>query len=328
MSDQWDLINTPEENGTSLTRVLEGSHNHKFWRGKNQDGNLLMQYEGQFDADQIDIPHSTQAIKVSASCLDNQTSVIEFTLTETEERELFRVLCRNLIECVKDISGQPDLNIARRILMRYRRWQDLLHKAKTDTLSEQAQLGLFGELFFLRHYAMEYLNTVDAVSAWRGPLGEEQDFSVLGKLIEVKTQKNSSDRKVQISSAEQLDICSGPIFLFHQTFALTGTEGTSLNELIETIIQSVGAENITCQDELHHRLLEAGYAYSAEYDQRKYIPCKTTFYDVSEHFPAIRASLLTAGVSDVKYRISLNTCTGFLMDKQVFLEEVFNVPST
>ena len=60
---------------------------------------------------------------------------------------------------------------------------------------------------------MEAISPSDAVLAWNGPKGHEQDFSYNGSLLEVKCQLSSRDRIVNIASLEQLDGVSGQILL-------------------------------------------------------------------------------------------------------------------
>jgi hypothetical protein len=46
------------------------------------------------------------------------------------------------------------------------------------------------------------------ISAWRGPFGDEQDFVHGEWIIEIKTQLNTADERMQISSEAQLDTSS------------------------------------------------------------------------------------------------------------------------
>jgi hypothetical protein len=46
------------------------------------------------------------------------------------------------------------------------------------------------------------------ISAWRGPFGDEQDFVHGEWIIEIKTQLNTADQRMQISSEAQLDTSS------------------------------------------------------------------------------------------------------------------------
>ncbi|WP_369408059.1 PD-(D/E)XK motif protein, partial [Pseudomonas sp. SWRI111] len=76
-------------------------------------------------------------------------------------------------------------------------------------LSKSERIGLIGELLFLRDVLSDRVGWNAAIKCWNGPGGHEQDFVVAGSIFEVKTQVVTADRRIRISSEDQLDAVQG-----------------------------------------------------------------------------------------------------------------------
>jgi hypothetical protein len=323
--DPWTRIPEPQKTSESrLQRAAEGLAAHKFWRGKDSYGQYFFQFSGDFNINARTLPKSSNVV-VSQSKSSKGHSNLVFTLVDAELRSLFRHLVVDMIESAEKLGAIDDFAIASVVLKRFIRWQELLGRARRETLSPNEVLGLFGELYFLKEKMFELTDAPAGIDAWRGPLGDEQDFALNGNLLEIKSQFMTKDSKVQISSAEQLDDISGPIYICHQTFSATeemAPGGLSLNQIVEAVRAHV-ASDAMARDALDARLIESKYSAREEYDQPLFLENSRRFYRVSDGFPRITASQLASGIDKVSYRVSLEECVLFLLDERDFDQEYF-----
>ncbi|NCB97632.1 MAG: PD-(D/E)XK motif protein [Bacteroidia bacterium] len=250
---------------------------------------------------------------------------LSFRLVDSAQVEIFKALCANLMSATKRLQRDQYRVGLETTISRLARWQELLRSRMADTLTQSQIIGLWGELLFFRDLFLSHLPPHVALSSWRGPFGDEQDFILGSKLIEIKTQLNSSDRKIQISSAEQLDTVSGQIILCHQIIGPAANEdpqGMSLNELVENVTARMGKDTAAL-DVYCSILIEFGYMKKNEYDVDKWVLNERRYYLVEEEFPAIKASELLSGITDVKYCIKTEAISGFLVAEDQFSDSVF-----
>ncbi len=176
-------------------------------------------------------------------------------------------------------------------------------------LTRDQQVGLFGELIVLAALADGYSPSV-ALSAWRGPLGEEHDFGTQHEDLEVKTTL-SEQRLHWISGAAQL-VATGDRPLYVMSVQLTAAAvdaGRTLPELVRR-----ARRVFTKQLKPLNRLLDSvGYKdsdaalYRSSWDLRT----PPAFFRVDESFPALTPDRLSAAVPsaelvvDVRYRVDL-----------------------
>lgn len=71
-------------------------------------------------------------------------------LLDNQHKDIFSTLCEDLIHQVANISNETDLIGI--LLLRLEKWRLLFEKLGQQGLSESAQRGLFGELYFLRKF--------------------------------------------------------------------------------------------------------------------------------------------------------------------------------
>lgn len=191
---------------------------------------------------------------------------------------------------------------------------------KREFLSEEKQVGLIGELLFLK-FILNQEPTL-ALDYWLGPLAEQHDFSFGQFDLEVKTTRSES-RVHRIASISQLE--SSPNrelwFLSIQiTLAGASSGGFSLFSLVQEIrdllpekatIFNEALEKVGCHNE------------DLEYYKKSYVlRSNPSFYVVDDTFPRLRTSHLEQVVpnyeyiSDVSYRINVSR----LVPKQLFNE--------
>ena len=214
------------------------------------------------------------------------------------------------------------------VVARIVRWQGLLQNMRVRALSSSQQLGLFGELAVLRDIFLVHTEAFAAVSAWRGPSGAEQDFEFAGWLFEVKSQMVTSDKLIHVSSAHQLDLISGPIAILHQVFSTSDgavEQGRTLRQAVDDTRQLVLSASPSAADLFQARLVEAGYEPLEEYDVDRLVLVGREAYEVTDAFPRISASDLSPGVANVRYDVSLQSCSPFEVNVEELIERVFHV---
>ncbi|WP_431880549.1 PD-(D/E)XK motif protein [Micromonospora chalcea] len=179
------------------------------------------------------------------------------------------------------------------------------------SISRERELGLCGELLTLIG-ASKRLGPQVAVSAWRGPHGEEHDFAIEDFDVEVKTTASES-RTHWIGSLTQLQATlSAPLWLVsHQLTEAGPGQGWRLSELVAAARDS--AAGSAAGVELDAKLAAAGWA--EPFDElcttrwRRRTPSRA--FLVAEDFPRLTAQQLAytgfdySHVTDVRYRIDL-----------------------
>jgi hypothetical protein len=190
-------------------------------------------------------------------------------------------------------------------------------------MSEEQEIGLFGELLVLKHL-LKKVPASDALACWRGPEGEEHDFVLPDGDVEVKST-TSETRSHWINDIHQLEPKLGR-HLRLLSMQLTGAaaDGTSLTGLIEEMRNLVGDAAVA--EELRRKLERANWRdASAElYTTRFRLRTKPTIFDVDGTFPAMTPQRLKAAGLDcsrfqqIRYLVDLgglveSTDTGDLL---------------
>tara|TARA_B100000575_G_C22986424_1_gene568975 strand:- start:39 stop:980 length:942 start_codon:yes stop_codon:yes gene_type:complete len=273
-----------------------------------------------FQIEKTKLPELSE-IKIVLNPINQKKSQLVLILMDTEQFDIFRILCCHLIDATTDVKETDGKGLISIIINRLNRWQSLLQKARDKKLGKSEIIGLLGELFFLKEIVMAEYGLSEAVRSWRGPYGDEQDFLLNRNIVEVKTQLSTSDQSMLINSESQLDDISGPIFLVHQ--ALEGgsdkeIEAFSLNSMVDFIKEKLEEKDPGAIDIFEMGLLEVGYTNHKEYGKNYHKIGKRAVYRVADGFPRIVAADLKLGVSKVRYKISVTACDPFIIDEEDF----------
>jgi len=324
---QWEEIGTPPVPDTVTLRLADPDHPFEFFRGKDFYGNLVFCLAGDFKLDpDTDFP-KLAGVEVSYEEIDPEKSQLILKLTSAGDGDLFRALCANLAEATITLQKNDYQAAAGVVLLRLKRWQDLLKNLREKTLSKSAQIGLFGELLLLKDLFLKNLDAKDALLAWCGPGGDEQDFLIADWLIEVKTQMSSSDKRLQISSENQHDPVSGRIIVSHQTLSICSTSDANaktLNALVQEVREYTGKSDPYAGDLLEASLIETGYTEHENYNKDHLVLVHRTYFEVDESFPRLVASDLPDGIAGVRYSIRIEACANWERNKQEVEGWLFN----
>jgi hypothetical protein len=208
-------------------------------------------------------------------------------------------------------SPQDAVDVTLRTIERWRRFWN----APSSSMSDEAALGLFGELWFLRNWVPN-LNRANLL-AWRGPLDSTHDFQWPRVSVEVKASASRRQPlRHRISGLDQLAPPStGNLFLFSLHLLEDELAGNSLAGLVRAIRAEL-IEARELQDLLDERLIAAGYGPSADDKAARCYRVQTeALYRVDEGFPRLVPSSfpsgLPTGVVNLTYEISMDVCVPF-----------------
>ena len=169
--------------------------------------------------------------------------------------------------------------------------------------------GLVGELWLVLHEFSSGHSILDALHGWFGPLGAPQDFWYEDSGHHESKSIGPSAAAVKISSENQLDTLDRQIELI-VLVAPTVAEATSGSVNLVRLVEEVKERLDSVSEpytELELRLEHLGVDLSETfYADTWFSITSMARYEVSETFPAIRASQLPAGVERVRYWVNLN----------------------
>ncbi|MBD2465605.1 PD-(D/E)XK motif protein [Oscillatoria sp. FACHB-1407] len=243
---------------------------------------------------------------------------LQLVLINSRYSDIFTVLVQDIIDHLASINDERIAVTA--FIERLQRWQIFLEKHNPEGLSEEAQQGLYGELWCLRQLVIPSFG-VQGVRCWTGPHRDAQDFQFNNLAIEVKTTATKQPEKLAISNEHQLDNTSGKtLILLHLALDARHGEGETLPEMVESIRLIVDSE-LAFRKAFEALLFEAGYlnSHSARYEQSRYTERGRSYFKVEEGFPRIIGSNLQPGIAEVRYTIKISHCKQFSVSEFEFL---------
>lgn len=253
---------------------------------------------------------------------DKSKKFLLIILLNKQHKDIFSTLCEDLIFGISDVSTEQTL--VEKLLERLAKWQSLFEKVGKQGLSDEAQRGLFGEIFFLRFFLTNNSDKNYCVKSWLGPEKSIQDFQYSNWAVEVKTTHGNNHQKIHITSERQLDdSIIEKIFLFHLSLDVRVGNGESLNILIDEVLELLN-DNTMASNLFKLKLLESGYydIHKPLYDERGYTIRQENIYRVTGNFPRITENQIPIGVGDVRYSIVLSESEEWRINHQTLLGEL------
>lgn len=251
---------------------------------------------------------------------ESEAVLVCLELTAREFRDVFLSLAEDICSVLQRESKPGEA--IRAMLRRLFRWQEFLKKHRPDGLSEEARIGLFGELEVLRFLFLNALDNSKAIAGWRGCRGANQDFQYPSLALEVKTTRTITPERIHISNVRQLDE-EGINWMFLYLVLLEENEsaGVSLPDKVAEVRCQLDGHAL---DLFNEGLIEVGYLdtqkllYAAPlYKVREVWP-----FSVEGEFPRLRRGDIPAGVKDVEYQIGFDACRPYLIDHSAVVAAV------
>ena len=318
IEDVWNLLEQDRNDVSSgyLTRRILPDVNYDVYLAIEKPANtrlLMLRIARDFLDRKLTYPTSS-SFNVRRIILPQDSEeyiTLQLVLTNLRYRDIFTVLVQDIIDSL--ILVQDSRAAVSAFIARLKRWQTFLEKHNLEGLSQIAQQGLYGELWFLKQIVLKNLPLLNGVQRWTGPKATQQDFQFSGCAVEVKTTSAKQHQKLTISSERQLDDTgAGTIVLLHLSLDIRQGQGETLPEMVANV-RSIVADDAIAKDELENLLFEVGYLdiHADRYENTGYNIREHNYFKVGEDFPKIIESDLRNGVGDVRYSISVAECRRF-----------------
>lgn len=223
--------------------------------------------------------------------------------------DVFELVADEILERVLDDPSAPD-RTAGEVL---ERWRELLGRPRGSGPMLETLIGLWGELWHLREFALQGLADP---TCWAGPLKAIHDFESAGASLEVKTTTVRQGWRLKINGTDQLEIpadCS----LHLSALKVEQAPGDSVADLFEQLLH-LGMDKY----ELAHRLDQGGVAMS-QLDQVRSITFRLVehrAWRIDAEFPRIIAASFKGdakplGVAAIDYVLDLTAWGGPFLDQ-------------
>ena len=225
---------------------------------------------------------------------------ITLRCTERVCEPVFAAFVDHLIQHLAMLPG--DVHLQTEVYRQLNLWIDFFRKSDLRALDNQQELGLFGELKFLRFITRAAGSFERALTAWQGPLGFPQDFVFRNYAFEVKSTLDEGNARLKINGASQLEV---PVDSTLQLIVMRLKEkedGQTLPELVEEM-QETAAQN-ACSAQFRELVLRANFPFhQSQMFVRRFVHIRTQAYTISADFPRIVSSLLSVAVKEVRYAL-------------------------
>lgn len=235
--------------------------------------------------------------------------VLAITLEEETLKDVFSAFIADITENILETENEQSAIAL--LYTKIANWKSLFAHINKSLLSDEEQLGLYGEIYLLRNLLQKGVDAQMIISSWKGPSGNEKDFNNGYVAIEVKSTNHKTD-EVKISNEFQLDDGDCEILYLNRLKFRVGIVGESLPILISEVRHILKAD-LEILDHFNSLLLSAGYsdADKESYELRKYIKESCEFYLVNEDFPRVLKKNIHQAVSKLEYRINMLSCSVF-----------------
>lgn len=251
-----------------------------------------------------------------------QVSIKELIISGGSQKEYIDLICREPTgyHIFNSIGGEiaqkiaetneasNSIEITTAILTK---WKQFWGSFPKDVLTVEEQVGLFGELFFLRYWLLPRYGK-QVVLAWEGPNGKRHDFILGDRSYEVKTSNSSKGHVHRINGVDQLEALPvGSLFLFSFWIRQNDHAENSLTSIIESCRKYLESD-IEISSAFELLLSRSGYSeiQRVEYEKRRYEILDSVLFLVDGQFPKITRTSFSMGlpeqVEELDYTINLN----------------------
>ena len=264
------------------------------------------------------------AKKITKKFENKDIDMLQLTLQVPEYVDIFDGLVENIIlDQLEDVNDSVDAWDA--FLNTLDSW-DSCFRNKREGLSRSAQIGLYGELYFLLNRVFKNTDTTSyALKSWRGHKRKHQDFEFNNGNIEVKSTTKKEHRTVTINSEKQLDPRGFKnLNLYILSLKEINADENTLPKIVNDIYSYLQENHKADKRIFRNYLFQAGYfdEHADRYLENGYFVDKEELFDVRDFnkFPSIVD--VPVGVGHVKYQIVLAACQDFLVDIDETIKEV------
>jgi hypothetical protein len=309
---RWDLIQGHLPEGSRLTVRLAlkgGPKDVLIGIDALQRRHILIQIPLLEPIDLSDRGTKGIALHTVEMKIDNggYANFIDVACLESHGHAAMDIILFEIVEALKSGASIDRISLVKNIVGKWRRFWSGVNPA---LLSRDQQIGLFGELWFLKNWLGPSIGISAAVQAWRGSLGVRHDFEASLVAVEVKTS-SLLDIVHCIHGIEQLvEPVGGTLFLMSIGVRDEASATDTLTDLVKSIRELLTNE----YEALSHFdsfLYSTGYSdeLGVEYAKLKLRMRSEELYRVTPGFPRIVPSslceVLPPAITAVAYQLSL-----------------------
>ena len=270
---------------------------------RKHEVHIFKEYYSELCGIMICVPRPDLELKKYAGVtLKGDTTTNSYLLTMTEADSnlfIFSVLIEFVLERIIRIEN-VDFETLQGII---EEWRDFT-RGESITLPVSTQIGLFGELLFLKEL-IDKVGDDFAVTSWTGPEKSKVDFTMSSRhAVEIKSSKDPMSNEVSISSLEQLS--STFEFHFLRRYGLVETlTGETLQHIFGEIYNSL--EGYDLKESFRSKVMKFGYNTFIEYQNLLSLEMATIVdYDVNHSgFPKIIPPIHEK-ITGLNYKINLD----------------------
>ena len=218
---------------------------------------------------------------------------------------MFAKMASDIIALLRGASAD-EVPLFRLFTGRIRAWQAFMESGREDVLSPAAEVGLVGELRFLRQILEAGVEASVAIDGWRGPIDGLHDFVLGTGAVEVKTSTMSGEFPATIASLDQLDdSLVRPLFLTGVRLALRAS-GRTLPDIVAEVHDCMSTDPVA-RARFSDLVLRAGVLDGVR-DRyvRRFATVRTILFRVTDTFPRLTRRNVAQAVRQVRYDLDLD----------------------
>lgn len=236
--------------------------------------------------------------------------LVTLTLQEKRFTEVFIRLASDVISRSRSAPNEQEALAI--VDLVFDEWRRLLKPRPLHRLGIDELRGLVGELWLVLERFVPRMAVEEAIGGWFGPLGAPQDFWYATSGFHEAKSIGATAAFIEISSAEQLDQPNMELIVLRVPQVSESADGAvTLVTLVQRVADLLDAAQLD-HSELETRLKRLGVDLTDPYYAETWFAITAeTDYVVEDAFPAIRASKLDLGVSNVTYRLAVGAIGAF-----------------
>ena len=133
--------------------------------------------------------------------IDPKEVYLDIRLNDSLFEKQFNYLAEDILSDAD--KCKTEISLLESIYGKCCQWQDFLKKKRNEKLDKPKQMGLIGELTFLKKL-FSIIDLRSAIDAWKGPDKYAKDFLISSNGFEIKSKNSGLNAKVKIASEYQL----------------------------------------------------------------------------------------------------------------------------
>ena len=249
--------------------------------------------------------------------IDPKEVYLDIRLNDSLFEKQFNYLAEDILSDAD--KCKTEISLLESIYGKCCQWQDFLKKKRNEKLDKPKQMGLIGELTFLKKL-FSIIDLRSAIDAWKGPDKYAKDFLISSNGFEIKSKNSGLNAKVKIASEYQL-LKDDLNKLFLVVYVVDNSSKSNqrafiLNDLISEIREFIKKNDPDCLAIFNSKINDYGFSDDHNYSKDYWIS-QDTFYifGVEEEFPKITVEDIDRKfLSRVNYELSLTDLEGFSID--------------